>query len=236
MGCLSLWAQMGLHVGIMGGPQYTKMINNQPLDPATTGFAYVTSFGYSGMIKIGYNFVPPIGLHAAAIYSVQTQDYTTLDDNGLKTTTSRSATYVKVPILLHLSSDPGPVMGVFEIGPQFGILRDASLTVAGVAPNLPYPVTSLWKPNDFAVAWGLGVEFGITPGFHFCLQHRGDYGLFDFEAKQVSANGVRFYSSERKKANNLTLGIVGGFNFIITGGHSKTTRHFKGKTWRNNWR
>ncbi len=236
LGCIELTAQTGLHIGFFGGVQYTKILNSESIDPAGKGFATRTTWGQTGMFKLGYNFVPPIGLHVAAIYSTQGQDYTTVDDLGTESRTSRRATYIKVPILIHMSSNPGPAMFTMEIGPQFGILRDASVTVNGLNVPLSVPTTLLWKPNDFAVAWSLGAEFAVTKGFHLVIQHRGDYGIFDFENKRVINNGSLFFQADRKKANNLTLGIVAGVNFVVTGAHSKTTRHFKGKTWRGNWR
>jgi len=229
-------AQVGLHVGFFGGGQYSMILNDEPIKTSDKGFKYVATFGRTWGFKLGYNFVPPIGLHVGAIYSVQGQDYRSQDSLGVESTTSRRSTYIKVPILLHLSSTPGPVMFTMEIGPQFGILRDASFTVNGTPIALTSPTTLLWKPNDLAFAWSLGAEFGITKGFHLYVQHRGDYGLFDFENKRVSENNVLFFSPERKRAHNLTAGLVAGVSFVITGGHSKVTRHYKGRTWRNNWR
>jgi hypothetical protein len=236
LGMSQLSAQTGLHVGFMGGPQYTMMLNDQPLQADGKGFKYVPTFGRTGTFKLGYNFVPPIGVAVGVTYSEQGQDYTTVDSVGFETRTSRRATYIKVPILLHMSSAPGPVMFVMEIGPQFGLLRDASISFAGITQNYSYPTTLLWKATDIEFAWALGAEFCVTKGVHFVLQHRGDYGILDFENKAVSENGVPFYAAERRKANNLTLSIVGGMNFVIKGAHSKTTRHYKGRTWRNNWR
>jgi hypothetical protein len=236
LAALQLSAQVGFNLGFMGGPQYTMMLNNQPLEAGGKGFKYVPTFGRTGTFKIGYNFVPPIGLHVGVTYSEQGQDYTTVDSVGLETRTSRRATNIKVPVLLHMSSAPGPVMFVMEIGPQFGLLRDASISVGGVQQAYNFPTTLLWKANDLEFAWALGAEFCVTKGVHFVLQHRGDYGIFDFENKDISDNGIPFYATERKKANNMALSIVGGMNFIIKGVHSKVTRHYKGRTWRNNWR
>jgi hypothetical protein len=222
-------AQMGLHIGIMGGPQYTKIINDQPLDPNASGFKYVTTWGYAGMFKIGYNFVPPIGVHIGAIYSVQGQDYTTADSTGFLTSTSRRLTYLKIPLLLHMSSDPGPAMFTMEFGPQIGLLREASMTIEDTLVVSPYPALELFKPTDIAIAWSIGAEFCVTEGFHIVLQHRGDYGFLDFENKDLVYNGAPVYSTERKKANNLTLGIMLGLNFVITGGHTKVTKHYWGR-------
>jgi hypothetical protein len=236
MGCLRLQGQMGLHVGLMGGPQYTMMLNNEPLNPDENGFQYVATWGKTYTFKLGYNIVPPIGIHATATYSLQGQDYTSVDSTGRQITTSRRAQYLKFPLLLHLSSTPGPVMFVMEFGPQLGVVRQASITIDGTPLGVPFQHTLLWKPLDLEFAWCLGVEFGITPGFHLVLQHRGDYGILDFEDKGFSENGIPFYDIQRRKAINMTLAIVAGVNFIPNFGHSKTTRHYRGRTWRNNWR
>jgi hypothetical protein len=154
-----VFAQMGLHVGFAVGPQYTKMINNEAIDPSAKGFAYKTTWGKAGMFRIGYNFVPPIGIHVGVIYSVQGQDYKTVDSVGTPSVTSRQATYLKVPLLIHMSSTPGPVMFTMEIGPQIGMLRAASYTVNGTPIVTNFPTTLLWKPTDVALAWSLGAEF-----------------------------------------------------------------------------
>lgn len=229
-------AQVGLHVGLMAGPQYTMILNNQPIDGTGKGFAYIPTWGRTATLKIGYNFVPPIGVHSAVTYSEQGQDYSTLDSTGAKTITTRKQKYIKIPLLVHLSSTPGPIMFVMEFGPQIGILQDASFSVTGGADPLGFEADLLWRPVDIDLAWCFGAEFGITKGFHLVVQQRGDYGLWDMENKTLLFNGLPFYPTGRRRAVNFTASIVVGFNFIPYFGHSKVTRHYKGRTWRNNWR
>lgn len=234
--CQQLMGQTGLHIGLVAGGQYTMMLNNQPIIPGGKGFKYVPTFGKTGTFKLGYNFVPPIGIQVGVTYSDQGQDYKTVDSLGVESLTSRRVTYIKIPVMIHMSSTPGPVMFTMDIGPQFGMLRRASISVDGTPLTFSFPTTLLWKPTDIEFAWAVGAEFGLTKGVHLVVQHRGDYGIFDFENKNVGENGVPFYPANRQKANNLAFGIVGGINFVVTGAHSKVTRHYKGRTWHNNWR
>lgn len=229
MGGQVLLAQMGLHVSFQGGPQYSKILNKESLDTLRGDFQAEATWGYQGMVKVGYNFVPPIGLHLAAVYSVQGQDFTTADSLGERSRTSRRLTYLKIPLLLRMSSEPGPAMFVWEFGPQIGLLRDATISQNDTLLGLPYPAISLFKPTDIAIAWGIGAEFCITDGFHIVLEHRGDYGFLDMEDKDFIYNGQLIYALNRKKANNLTLGISLGLKFVITGGHTKVTKHYWGR-------
>jgi hypothetical protein len=231
-----LLAQTGLHMGFVAGGQYTMMLNDQPLDGVGKGFAYVPSFGGTGMFRVGINFLHQVGIHTGVAYAEQVQAYNTVDDFGVQTKTSRHASYFKIPLLLHLSSIPGSKMFIMEIGPQIGLLNRARIDVNDVQQQFPFGTELLWKATDLEIAWSLGAELAVSEYVRFVVQHRGDYGILDFEKKDFVSNGVPFYPVNRGKCNNLSLGLVGGMNFLIKGTRSKVTRHYKGRTWRNNWR
>ena len=210
-----LKAQEGFHIALMGAPQNTWIFNQEPLDSAQNRFDYRVTWGFAGMFKVGYNFGPPLGIHTAVIYSAQGQKFTTVDSTGKVLLTNRQLSYIKIPLLLHINSDPGPAMFTMEIGPQLGLLLDSEVSQDGTPVLFPFDQDQLYKLQDVSVAWSIGAEFQLTKGIHFVLQHRGDYSLFDMENKTFTFQNEQVYDSGRDKAFNCTLGIMGGFNFCF---------------------
>lgn len=210
-----LQAQEGFHISFLGAPQNTWIFNQQPLDSSRTLFDYKVTWGFAGMFKLGYNFGPPMGIHTGVIYSAQGQKFTTQDSTGKVVLTNRQLSYIKIPLLLHVNSDPGPAMFTMEVGPQVGILLDSKVSEDGTPVIFPFDQNQLYKLQDISVAWSIGAEFRLTKGIDFVLQHRGDYSLFDMENKTFTFQSRSVYSSARLKALNCTLGIMGGFNFCF---------------------
>jgi hypothetical protein len=232
----SLMAQIGLHIAVLGGPQNTWILNDQPINPERGGFKYKLTFGWAGMVKIGYNFVPPIGIHIGLGYSTQGQKFTSIDSNNVAIATYRELTYWKIPLLLRMTSDPGPVMFVMELGPQVSVLRRAEILDDNNLQTYVYPNETPLKNIEVGVAWSLGAEFSLAKGLHLVIQQRGDYGIGDVENKTFSENGQAAYAAGRHKAHSATFSVLAGLNYIPKRIRSKTTRHYKGKTWHNNWR
>lgn len=220
-----LFAQEGFHISIMGMPQNTWIINQEDTETSRTNFQYKSTWGYSGMLKIGYNIGDPLGFHLGILYSLQGQKHTSIDSLGVSILTHRELSYIKVPLLLHINSDPAPVMFNLEIGPQIGFLRDATLSEDGIPLNLPFDAKYLYKPSDIAFTWAIGAQFNFTEWFAFILQHRGDYGLFDMEDKQFTFGNRLFYPNGRDKSNNAVFGLMAGFNFsFLPSGSGRRTK------------
>lgn len=225
--CLSnLHAQEGFHIGFMAGPQYTKIFNGEDPNPTRTAFQYERTWGYNAMAKIGYNIGDPLGFHLGLIYSVQGQTHTATDTAlGTRVTTSRELTYLKIPFYIHINSDPAPVMFALEFGPQLGLLQDAAYLDDGQPVALGTTADQLFKPNDIAFAWSLGLEFAVTEWMHFVIAHRGDYSIIDMENKDLTVAGTPVYENSRGPANNGTFSIQGGLVFCLyPGGGGRNTK------------
>jgi hypothetical protein len=210
-----LYAQEGLHIGIMGAPQNTWIFNQQPLDSTRGDFDYKITWGFAGMFKLGYNFGPPFGIHTGVIYSSQGQKFTTVDSTGKVVLTNRHLSYLKIPLLIHINSDPAPVIFELEFGPQLGLLLDSEISDDGTPLVFPFDQDQLYKLNDLSLAWSIGLEIVLTKGVSVVLQHRGDYSIFDIENKSFTFQNQGVYNAERDVAYNCTLGIMGGFNFCF---------------------
>ena len=223
-----LSAQEGFHIGLLAMPQNTWIINPETFDNSRTNFEYVTTWGYSGMFKLGYNFADPIGIHSAITYSRQGQRSTAIDTSGVIVTTKRDLTYLKIPLLLHINSDPGPAMFTMEIGPQVGILLDASHVEDGIPRDFGFLTDLIYKPTDVSVTWSIGAEFCFNDWFHFVLQHRGDYAIFDIEDKTF-LDLQAITDPDRSNSNSCNLGIMAGFNFCFLprGGGKKVKFWFR---------
>lgn len=208
-------AQQGFHVGLLGMPQNTWIFNKTDSDAPEDEFAYEFTWGLSGMFKLGYNFADPIGIHTGVIYSKQGQDATGSDTLIGSFSTSRELNYIKIPLLLHINSDPGPVMFTFEMGPQIGILMNASTFFNENLIQYPFENELIYSPTDLSFTWSIGAEICFNEWFHFIIQHRGDYSILDVEDKGFSFQNLAFWDSERKKSFNGNFGIMGGFNFCF---------------------
>lgn len=223
----SLFAQEGFHIGFMGGPQNTWIFNRDDINPNRTAFEYETTWGWNAMGKIGYNIGDPFGFHLGIIYSKQGQIHTATDTaSGLRVTSEREQAYLKIPFYIHMNSDPGPVMFALEIGPQLGLLQDAAYTDDGVPVDLGgTPADQLFKPNDIAFAWSLGLEFAATEWLHFVITHRGDYSIVDVENKSLTIGGAPVFDSSRGPAQNATFSIQAGVVFCLyPGGGGRNTK------------
>jgi Outer membrane protein beta-barrel domain len=211
-------AQEGFHLGIFAQPQSTWIFNTEDTDVSRSSFSYKSTWGYAGMAKIGYNIGDPLGFHLGLIYSMQGQKHTSIDSLGTSILSQRLLSYIKIPLLLHINSDPARVMFNFEFGPQIGFLRTAELFEDGQALNLPYDAVNLYKPNDISVAWSIGAQFNLTEVISFVLVHRGDYGVVDMENKGFTWNSLPYYDGGRVITRNATFGLMGGFNFCFAPG------------------
>lgn len=225
LGWLQGAAQTGFHIGVLGGPQNTWILNRDDKDAGADEFKYKMTWGYSGMFKLGYNLGPPFGIHSGVIYSSQGQGSVATDSlSGTESTFRRSLTYVKIPLLIHMSSDPdAPAMFVLEIGPQFGLLLKGQHYLNGDLVDVGYDFKQVYMPNEIEVAWAIGADIRLNDYVVLNLHHRGDYGIADVENKDATIFGLPYYPADRLKANNLNLGFNVGLTaaFEVRGGSTR---------------
>lgn len=236
LGSLSLFSQKGIHLGIGGGVTNTWILNKTDSDVSRDTFSYKLTLGYAPMVRLGYNFADPIGIHIGALYSKQGQKSTSVDSvaGDLKVvTTNRDLRYLKIPIMLHINSAPNKVMFRMDLGPQIGILMDAKYLMDNVPINpnsstsTAFDPTQLFEPQNLSVLWALGVQFNMSKIASFYIEHRGDYGFADIENKAIKFNGSPFFPGNRDVSQNLTLGLYAGFEFtFLPKGSSRTTKYW----------
>lgn len=227
----SLFSQDGLHVGFGVLPQSTWITNLQDEDTDWDSFTYKATWGYSAFGKIGYNFGPPLGVHAYLIYSKQGQRHTSKDAGGVIHNLNRDLTYVKVPIMLAVNSHNGgkkrgkqPILFCFGGGPMICWLIRANYTDNGKEKYPGADVKQLFKPMHWGAAFYLGWDFKLGSEYVYLnTRLQGDHSFGNIENKEAIIDGVRIYPANRPVTHNFNMGITVGLTFIVptesSGGH-----------------
>lgn len=230
--CSALWAQQGFHVGYKVAPQSTWMFNGDNSDNAQ--YRYVSTWGVAHGPSLAYWFKPTVGVGLDLIFSKQGQKFQVLKESDYTNYTMLK--YIKLPILLHFSSDPEqPVTFVGQFGPQFAFLTKGEVEVeqypGGLVVNETLDVKGGYKSTNigWVLGFGMGTNFG-TDFLGMTIQLRFDFGFTDAENKPADdelastiagdpVNYYYYYSSpdpaERPTTFNTTGGIEIGFKYIL---------------------
>jgi len=230
--CTALWAQQGFHIGYKVAPQNTWMFNGDNSDNAN--YRYVSTWGVSHGPTLAYFFKPTLGVGFDLLFSKQGQKFQVQKDSDF--TNQLTLRYLKLPILLHFSTDPEqPVMFTGQFGPQFAFLTKGELEIEeGGGPFVPgntYDVKAGYKSTNIGMVlgFGIGTNFG-TDFLAMTVQLRFDFGFTDAEDKPADdelaaarlADPISYYyyySSpdplERPTTFNTTAGIEIGFKYIL---------------------
>jgi hypothetical protein len=215
---IDAWAQKEFYVGLRALPQTSFLINSADKD---SGLTRTFSFGYAGGIAVGQNFSKHIGFEFSALYSRQGQNYDRKAILGGVDTILKEKTelaYLKIPMLLryftplpfgekrfHFAAHFGPQVGILLAMKQY---QDGAL----LPENVPYSEhikrKDFFNPTDIQLVGGLGAEYTPTPQFLLTALIRADYGLIDTLDKTLKTPG-------QPNSNNLTVGIMLGFSYLI---------------------
>lgn len=229
----SLWAQQGFHIGYKVAPQSTWMFNGDNSDNAQ--YRYVSTWGVAHGPSLSYWFKPTVGVGLDLIFSKQGQKFQVMKESDYTNYTVLK--YIKLPILLHFSSDPEqPVMFVGQFGPQFAFLSKGELEVeqypGGMLADETLDVKGGYKSTNigWVLGFGMGTNFG-TDFLAMTIQLRFDFGFTDAENKLddnelglilTDDDYYYYYSSpdpsERPTTFNTTGGIEIGFSYILPTG------------------
>ncbi len=185
------WTNDDFHPGELGlryMPTFSKFdIRNYRGDVIT---GEVTASNGVELIA-GINFSRNIGIMAGVGYNQVLQKYR---DRGLDRELNLS--YLNIPVMLQLNtSKSAPVNFNLVVGPQFGINVGADAETVNGSEQVSVAV----KGGDVGVAYGAGLEFGLTPDrmLRLDLGFRGMYGLVDVSDDQsgdtytISIKGTR---------------------------------------------
>jgi hypothetical protein len=122
------FAQKGIELGVEFTPAATLILNDEDF-AAGDDLNFQGTFGYNVGLSVGYNFNAGLGLASGILYSQQGQNYITAFDGVAKSDQdvfNRSLSYIRVPLLLKINSDPTASSGTyFRFGPHFDFLSGA---------------------------------------------------------------------------------------------------------------
>ncbi len=126
-------AQEGLKIGAQITPCLSFSFNSQDTKKGST-LERQAAFGYSAGILVGYGITEAFSLSTGALYyehQANFQHQRTVLNNGqsdpnLGAMIERQSTYIRVPLLFGLASDPNRKWGVLaRFGPHFNFLLNA---------------------------------------------------------------------------------------------------------------
>jgi len=218
-----LFAQKGLHIGIIGGPQFAAQLNKEDSDAADVRYDGLTLRAAFGP-TVNYHFNDKVGVGTQFLFSYQGLKYTDRANNDY----FRKVTYMKIPLLLHVNSAPDKVVGgYFYVGPQFGFLigKDAEFNGESLSDNLLTRGLSInyedaHKGVTIGAALGVGMLFNINDGKiqpHFGLRLDGDITSAYDDGKAAMAPLVfaRDASGNRGATRNVAGLIEIGFKYVL---------------------
>jgi len=188
----------------------TSNIKVQNSDGNSVDGDIVLSYGYGGLL--GFNFTKHLGLQLEVLYNTLSQKYAdhTLDREI-------DINYVNVPLLLSLNVNRTNAFNInLAIGPQLGVNVGSSVTTRGsINGNTNRKAVLAVKENDFGIAYGGGVDFGLNEArtIRFDIGFRGVNGLIDVSDRSEKLETGSYYILQKKRTQTYS-GYI-GFTFLL---------------------
>jgi hypothetical protein len=232
------FSQKGIELGVEFTPAATLILNDEDF-AAGDDLNFQGTFGFNTGLSVGYNFNDGLGLVSGIIFSQQGQNYVTAFDGvakGDQDVFNRTLSYVRLPLLLKINSDPSASSGTyFRFGPHFDFLTGAkySYDSKGTVPNILYDTNgeiSLLTDPDYKdlniynkFVFGITLEFGGSANINenmkitFMLSLSGN---LNSEGDQVvdAANGalgrqpLKYKLDSSNNARSAAYNVMGGLN------------------------
>jgi hypothetical protein len=194
---------IGLEINLIyskQGENYTGNMNKYKFNGADTA-------SYAGLIA----------LQARSEYNI-------LDESWIPADTAYTAkvslTYLKIPILLKLTSNTDKTAFFYlNVGPQFDILLSASQTLNGNTVSYSFfnfTTKQLYESSGIDAVLNIGAGFNLTKNLVLTTQVNFDYGLTDAEDKSFVFPGSvsnHVYATNRSATANATTGLRLGLSY-----------------------
>jgi hypothetical protein len=125
----SLFAQRGLELSVNTSANFSFLVNQNDLKETSTQSQI--SIGNSSLITVGHNFSKTVGIATGLGFTYLRQNYITTASAKqlriLRETSHRALTYIRLPLLLRISSSPkAPVQFFMRLGPHLDALLTAN--------------------------------------------------------------------------------------------------------------
>lgn len=171
---------------------------------------FTLGYGFGGLL--GINFNKHVGAQLEFQYNKLSQKYVDRDLNK-----RIHVDYVNIPILLSLNTNKMAGVNLnFVAGPQFGINVGASVTPTGTsADGQDFRAILAVKDNDFGIAYGFGIDFGLNEAktFRLDLGFRGVQGLIDVSDRSRTVETDQYYILQKSFIR--TYSIYAGLAILL---------------------
>lgn len=229
-------AQEGVHIGVVGGPQFSMALNKGVSD--SPYLDYINTWGSFYGLGFNYHFSETVGAGIGFNLSNQSQKYEYYKSGYTPYDGLLVRNYLRIPVLLHFNSSPGSVMFKGFLGPQFSMLMGATYTQGtnddlftkeyidanGNSNTLDDPaelksysgdVKSDLNSSSIGLTFGLGLGFGVTDNVVIDFGIRMGYDFTD-SGNMFKNVDIQYTDSDLENMDNPTNNLTGGVELGIT--------------------
>ncbi len=162
---------------------------------------YAPKMGYAASFNLGYNFSESLGIMGEVQYSLQGQKYEgpqSLNGSTYDVVRDIDLRYINIPLFFKFSSGEKLVRFRFLVGPQLGILLDATQEYKRNGAKQGTKAIDLdgnqfttdennikdrFDKFDFGGALDVGADFHVSDALCLTAGLRGNYGFRDINAR-----------------------------------------------------
>jgi hypothetical protein len=191
---------------------------------------YAPKMGYAAGFNIGYNFSESLGIMGEIQYSLQGQKYEgkqSMNGNTYEVDRDIDLRYINIPLFFKFSSGDKLVRFRFLVGPQVGILLEATQEYTRNGTKLRSEAIDLdgnkfttdandikdrFEKYGFSFAADLGADFHVSDVLCLTVGLRGNYGLTDINA---TAYRIDDLDGEYSPSHNVWGGLYVGILYKI---------------------
>jgi hypothetical protein len=191
---------------------------------------YAPKMGYTASFNLGYNFSENLGMMSEVQYSLQGQKYEgkqSFEGNVYDVERNIDLRYLNIPLLFKFSSGTKMMRFRFYVGPQVGILLDATQdykrngSKAGTTAMDNDGETFITDANDikeriekydFGFVGDVGADLHVTKDIYLTAGLRGNYGFRDINKRQYRIEDL---DGEYMPSHNVWGGLYFGIHYKI---------------------
>ncbi|MCB2221419.1 MAG: PorT family protein [Bacteroidetes bacterium] len=191
---------------------------------------YAPKIGYAASFNLGYNIDGHAAIMTEVQYSLQGQKYSDKQNiDGVKYEVDRniSLAYLNFPLFFKYAFGEENTRFRFMIGPQLGILLDATQDYLRDGKKLGTEATDLdgngfitdatdikdrFEKYDYGLAFDVGADFHLSKQWFLSAGFRGNYGFTDINAEPYRIKDI---DNEYSPSHNAWGGIYININYKV---------------------
>jgi len=191
---------------------------------------YAPKMGYAAGFNLGYNFTESLGVMSEIQYSLQGQKYEgkqSLNGTSYEVVRDIDLRYLNIPLLFKFSSGDKMVRFRFLVGPQLGILLDATQDYTRNGKKLGTPaenndgitfitddddIKDRFDKYDIGIVGDVGADFHVTDDICITAGLRGNYGFRDINKREYRIDD---FGGEYAPSHNVWGGLYVGIQYKI---------------------